>query len=146
MGPVVGRPYIRAITFHKNVFSKSTGPIRTNFGMRHPGSEGLQVVLPVCIHLPKEDWVTNKPKSGILFKFFLVRNCGAERTEINIEASGACLDVKLCSAWRLASRKRGRGGPPGPSHWLWTFLAMDTNALLPNYLSDSNQISYAVSG
>ena len=68
-----------------------------------------QFVLPVCIRPSKGPGETKNPKSGIFFKNLLVRNCQAECTEINMGASGACLDVKLCSAWPLAPGKGAQG-------------------------------------
>ena len=52
----------------------------------------------------------------------------------------ACLDVKLCSAWPLAPGKMGSGCVP--------LFCQQTpkRFLLPNYLPDSNEIWYGVSG
>ena len=55
-------------------------------------------------------------------------------------ASGAYLDVELCSAWRLAP---GKGGSRGVQlFWLWTPKPL----LLPKYLTDSDQTWYEASG
>ena len=70
------------------------------------------------------------PKSGIFFKNLLVRNCQAECTEIDMGASGACLDVKLCSTWPLAPGKGGSGGIP--QFWQRT----PRRRRLPSYPSD----------
>ena len=63
-----------------------------------------------------------------------------ECTEINMGASGACLDVKLCSAWPLAPGNGGSGGVT--LFWQRTLKRL----LLPNYPSDSYQIWYETSG
>ena len=47
------------------------------------------------------------PKSGILYKNLLVRDCWAESTESKMGAFGICLDGNLCLAWRLFPGKRG---------------------------------------
>ena len=57
-------------------------------------------------------------KSGILFKE-LVGNYRARCAEINMKASGACLNVELCSGWVLASSYGAQRRPP--------ISAMDTN-------------------
>ena len=63
-----------------------------------------------------------------------------ECTEINMGASGAGLDVELCSAWPLAPGKGGSGGVP----LFWQRILK--RLLLPNYPSDSYQIWYEASG
>ena len=63
-----------------------------------------------------------------------------ECTEIIMGASVACLDVELCSTWRLIFGKGGAGG--APLFWQWT----QKRFLLPNYPSDLNQIWYETSG
>ena len=75
-----------------------------------------EVVLPVWIRPFKKAWGQIIPKSAILFKNLLVRNCGAERTGIEKGASGASVDVEFCSAWRLAMPSMlGKGGSGGVS-------------------------------
>ena len=98
MGPVSGvRPYVRPLTFHKNVFSsKSAGPIHTIFGVRHQGNEALSGCAPYLDPPPLGGIRKFTPKFGLFFKNLLVRNYCAECTEIDMEASGAHLDVVLC--------------------------------------------------
>ena len=57
------RTYVRPLTFLKNVFpSKSTGPIRTKFGMRHRGNEPLSVCGPCLDPSLQRGWGTNNPQ------------------------------------------------------------------------------------
>ena len=51
------------------------------------------------------------PKFNILFRN-LVKNYRAKCTENNMGVSGACLDVRLCLAWRLPAGKRGSSAFP----------------------------------
>ena len=55
-------------------------------------------------------------------------------------ASGACLDVEMCSAWPLVPGKEGSGGVP--LFWQRTLKRL----LLANYPSDLNQIWHEASG
>ena len=58
------------------------------------------------------------PESGIFFENLLVRIYGAECTKNNIGASGACLVLKLFSAWRFAPGSPPVGVPRGrPLFW-----------------------------
>ena len=81
------------------------------------------------------------PKSGLFFKN-LVRNYQAECAEIDMRASEACLDVKLCSTWRLPPGNPLPGSGDVPIFWQWT----QKRFLLPNYRSDSDQIKHGAGG
>ena len=80
----------------------------------HPKGLGVQIT-------PKS------PKSGIFFKNLLV-NYRAECIKITMKVSGACLDVKLCPAWRLALGKGegAQGASPYFSHGHKNFLFSQT--------------------
>ena len=80
--------------------------IRIKFGIKNRGNEAL----PGCAHLldpPFPKGLGDNPESGILFKTLLVRIYVAKCTEINMGAFRECLNVKLCSTWRLAPGKVG---------------------------------------
>ena len=83
--------------------------------------------------------MTTLPNGGNFFKNHLVRNYRAECSENNIGAFGTCLDVKLCSAWRLAPGKGGLRGR-GP-----LFCHKTPKPLLPNCPSGLNRIWYEAS-
>ena len=90
-----------------------TGPIHTKFGVRHQGNEPLSGCAP---HLDPPPSGGNgrqlTPKFGVFFKSLLVKNYYAECTEIDTEASRACLDGNLCSALPLAHSEGGSSASP----------------------------------
>ena len=61
-----------------------------------------QIMFPVWIRPSKGFGGQITRKSGSFFKNLLVRNYETECTETDMGASGACLNVKVCSAWGLA--------------------------------------------
>ena len=80
-----GRPFVRPLIFHINVFSNTTSPIRPKFGTRQQGNEALSGCAP---HLDPPHSPSKRLagqfilKSGILLKN-LVRNYRAESAEID---------------------------------------------------------------
>ena len=80
--------------------SHTTCLVRVKFDMRHQGYKALSVYALLLDPHP-HGWGQFTSKSGIFLKN-LVRNYRVECTELNIGASGACLDVKVCST-RLLS-------------------------------------------
>ena len=91
---------------HQNVsFCRTIRPIRIKFGIEHQGNKALSCYAPLLDPPFQSGWGTMlTPKSSIIFKNLFVRNYGFEYIEINMGASGACLDGKLGSARRLAPR------------------------------------------
>ena len=108
---------------HQNVFCRTTIRLESNLVW------GIKATSHFVLHF----WIRSSKASRDNIDPHIVGNT-AIYTEIIMGASGACLDVKLGSAWRLAPGKRSPGA--SPLFWLWT----QKRPLLPNYLSESNQI------
>ena len=98
--------------------------------MRHQGNEALSGCAPHFDPPPLGGMEDNLAQNlAFSSKIFL-----SESTEVDMVVSGACLDVKLCSAWPLAHSEGGLRGVP--LFWKKTSRRL----LLPNYPSDSIHI------
>ena len=115
---------------YQNVFffCRTIRPIRIKFGVVHKAMRPCHFVLHSWICPLRSGWGTILThESSIIVRNLFVGKYGSESTEFIMRASGACLDMKLGSAWRFAPGK-GR-----PSFWLWT----QKRPFLQNYLQSN---------